>query len=66
MKKKHYCGNFRGFDIWQYGQMIGNNWYGIFYATKKINGRNRKIKDSEFSSWEQLKERIKDYFITQY
>lgn len=58
--KKHYCGRYRGLDIYQVGQMIGSNWYGHFYAAKKRKKNYVKIKNSESPSWEKLKERIKD------
>ena len=58
--KKHYCGIYRGLKIYQVGQMIGNNWYGYFYAAKKSKKNYVKIKESESKSFEQLKERIKD------
>ena len=57
---KRCCGFFRGLKIFQVGQMIGNNWYGHFYAAKKRGSRYMKIKDSESNTWEQLKQRIKD------
>ena len=31
--RKHYCGTYKGFKVWQYGCMIGSNWYGDFYIT---------------------------------
>lgn len=58
--KKHYCGRYRGLDICQVGQMIGNNWYGHWYAAKKRNKRYVKIKESESKTFEELKQRIKD------
>ena len=58
--KKYYCGRFRGLDIYQVGQMIGNNFYGYFYAAKKRKKNFVKIKDSESKTWEDLKQRIKD------
>ena len=58
--KKHYCGRYKGIDVWQCGQMIGDNWYGTFYVTirKGKSGRRMKVKDSECRSWESLKEYI--------
>lgn len=53
--KKHYCGTYKGYGIWQLGQFIGSNWYGTFYATKKIKVRSRKVENSEHRSLEALK-----------
>lgn len=57
---KYYCGLYRGLKIYQMGHMIGNHWYGHFYAAKKHKSRYIKIKESESKTFEQLKERIKD------
>lgn len=54
--KKHYCGRYKGFDIYQVGQIIGNNWYGTFYAYKKVDVRSKKV--YEASSLEELKKYI--------
>ena len=56
--KKSCCGRYKGVYVWQLGCMIGNGWYGTFYCTKKKNGRNYKVKDSECRSLEALKEYI--------
>ena len=55
--KKHYCGRYKGIDIWQYGCMIGNNWYGDFYVTipRGTTKRNMKVKDSVCRSLEAVK-----------
>lgn len=58
--KKRCIGFYKGLKIYQVGQMIGNNWYGTFYAAKKRGSRYMKIKDSDSNTWEKLKERIKD------
>jgi predicted DNA-binding transcriptional regulator len=57
--KKHYCGIYKGLKIYQDGEVIGFNWYGFFYATKKRKKNYMKIKDSESKTFEQLKEKIK-------
>jgi hypothetical protein len=54
-EKKHYCGTYKGVKVWQFGCMIGNNWYGVFYCTKEKNGRNYKVKDSECHSLDAVK-----------
>ena len=58
--KKHYCGMYKGLNIYQEGQFIGSNWYGTFYATKKRKKNYVKIKDSESRTFEELKRKIKD------
>ena len=57
---KYYCGFYRGLKIYQDGEVIGNNWYGYFYAAKKRKKNFVKIKDSESKTFEELKQRIKD------
>lgn len=59
--KKHYCGKYKGIDVWQLGCMIGNNWYGTFYCTRRKNGRNYKVNDSECRSLDRLKEYINNH-----
>ena len=61
--KKHYCGTYKGVKVWQYGCMIGNNWYGDFYITQEKNGRNYKVKDSVRRSWEDLKKYINEVWL---
>jgi hypothetical protein len=58
--KKHYCGRYKGIDVWQYGSMIGNNWYGEFYITipKGKTKRNMKVKDSVCRSLDAVKDYI--------
>ena len=55
--KKHYCGRYKGIDVWQYGCMIGNNWYGDFYVTipRGTTKRSMKVKDSVCRSLEAVK-----------
>lgn len=55
--KKHYCGRYKGIDVWQVGQIIGNNWYGDFYVTipRGVTKRNTKVKDSVCRSLEAVK-----------
>ena len=62
--RKHYCGRYRGVDIWQYGCMIGNNWYGVFYATEKRgkSQRRMKVKDSERNTFEEVKQYIDKHY----
>ena len=61
--KKSYCGKYKGIDIWQYGSMIGNNWYGDFYVTipRGATKRNMKVKDSVCRSLEAVKEYIDNH-----
>jgi len=61
--QKHYCGTYKGIDVWQYGCMIGNNWYGDFYVTipKGATKRNMKVKDSVCRSLEAVKEYINNH-----
>lgn len=61
--KKHYCGTYKGVKVWQYGCMIGNNWYGDFYITQEKNGRNYKVKDSVRRSLEDLKKYINEVWL---
>lgn len=58
--RKHYCGLYRGLRIYQEGEIIGTNWYGIYYAARKKNERYFKIKDSESKTFEELRQKIKD------
>lgn len=59
--KKTYCGTYKGICVWQFGCMIGNSWYGKFYCSKRKNGRNYKVKDSECRSLEEIKEYINNH-----
>lgn len=61
--KKTYCGTYKGVKVWQYGCIIGNNWYGDFYITQEKNGRNYKVKDSVRRSWEDLKKYINEVWL---
>lgn len=63
--KKHYCGTYKGVKVWQYGCIIGSNWYGDFYITQEKNGRNYKVKDSVRRSWEDLKKYIDEVYLRQ-
>ena len=58
--KKSYCGKYKGIDVWQYGCMIGNNWYGDFYVTvpRGKSRRNMKIEESTCRSLKAVKEYI--------
>jgi len=58
--KKSYCGRYKGIDVWQYGCMIGNNWYGDFYVTvpRGKSRRNMKIEESTCRSLKAVKEYI--------
>ena len=55
--KKTYCGRYKGINVWQYGCMIGNNWYGDFYVTipRGKSKRQMKVKDSVCKSLSELK-----------
>ena len=59
-EKKHYCGKYKGIDVWQYGMMIGNNWYGDFYVTvpRGKSRRYMKVNDSVCRSLEALKDYV--------
>ena len=48
MKRKKFCGRYRGIEIYTFGQMIGNYWYGNYYAVVRRGKSNRrmKVKDS--------------------
>lgn len=61
--KKTYCGTYKGVKVWQYGCMIGNNWYGDFYITQEKNGRNYKVKDSVRRSLDALKKYIDEVWL---
>ena len=56
--KKQYCGMYKGYKVYAVGCMIGNNWYGTYYAAKLCNTRYVKDKQSERSSMDDLKEYI--------
>ena len=58
--QKHYCGKYKGIDVWQYGQIIGSNWYGEFYITvpRGKTRRNMKVKDSVCRSLGSIKDYI--------
>lgn len=45
--KKSYCGRYRGVDVYANGQMIGNNWYGEYYAVIKRGASKRRMKIKE-------------------
>ena len=55
--KKTYCGRYKGINVWQYGCMIGNGWYGDFYVTipRGKSKRQMKVKDSVCKSLSELK-----------
>lgn len=59
-EKKHYCGKYKGIDVWQYGMMIGNGWYGDFYVTvpRGKSRRYMKVNDSVCRSLEVLKDYV--------
>lgn len=56
--KKYYCGKYKGYKVYQVGELIGNNFYGYFYAAKLVNVRYKKDKQSERKTLEELKEYI--------
>jgi hypothetical protein len=58
--KKTYCGRYKGINVWQYGCMIGNNWYGDFYVTipRGKSKRQMKVKDSVCKSLSELKQYV--------
>ena len=58
--RKHYCGIYKGLRIYQEGEVIGFNWYGIFYAAKKRKKNYVRINDSESRTFEEVKRKIKD------
>ena len=60
MDKKTYCGTYKGINVWQYGCMIGNNWYGDFYVTipRGESKRQMKVKDSVCKSLCELKQYV--------
>lgn len=64
-EKKHYCGKYKGVDVWQYGMMIGNGWYGDFYITEKRGKcqRDYKVQDSVHRSLEALKKWIDEVWL---
>ena len=62
--KKHYCGKYKGIDVWQSGMMIGNGWYGDFYVTvpRGKSRRGMKVKDSVCRSIDALKDYVNKHF----
>ena len=55
---KKYCGTYKGFRIYAVGEIIGSNWYGDYYASRKRKKNYVKIVGSECSTWGCLKARI--------
>lgn len=55
--KKTYIGRYKGIDVWGYGCMIGNNWYGDYYITipRGKSKRRMKVKNSISKSIEEVK-----------
>lgn len=58
MDKKYYCGKYKGYKVFQVGEMIGNNFYGYFYAAKLCNKNYIKDKQSERNTLKELEEYI--------
>lgn len=58
--RKTCCGKYKGFMVWGYGCMIGNNWYGDYYITipRGKTKRQMKVKDSVCRSIESLKDYV--------
>ena len=42
--KETYCGSYKGIGVYQYGSMIGNNWYGEFYCRVPRGKTKRNMK----------------------
>ena len=65
MTRKHYCGTYKGISVWQEGEMIGSSWYGTFFITEErgMSKRRFRVKDSEHSSWDALKEWINKCYL---
>jgi len=63
--KKTYCGKYKGVHVYQYGCMIGNGWYGEFYAAtaRGKSGRIMKVRGSTRKSLDELKEYIDKHFV---
>jgi hypothetical protein len=61
--KKVYSGRYKGIDVWAYGCMIGNNWYGDYYVTipRGKTKRRMKVKDSVCRSVEDIKKYIDEH-----
>ena len=59
-ENKSFCCKYKGIDVWQYGMMIGNGWYGDFYVTvpRGKSRRDMKVKDSVCRSLKAVKEYI--------
>lgn len=58
---KHYCGTYKGYKVYQEGQMIGNGFYGKFYASQKKGERYCKLKNSVCDSVEEIKKYIENH-----
>jgi hypothetical protein len=58
--RKTYCGTYKGFRVYGFGCMIGNNWYGDYYITipRGESKRQMKVKDSVCRSIEALKQYV--------
>lgn len=48
-------GNYKGYKVYQDGEIIGHNWYGEFFCKELKNGRYYKVKGSVCKSLETLK-----------
>lgn len=44
MGRKTFCGRYRGIEIHTFGRMIGNNWYGDYYAVVRRGKSNRRMR----------------------
>lgn len=54
-EKKISVGHYHRIAIIGCGDMIGNEWYGKYYACKTIKGRKYAIKESASSNIEDVK-----------
>lgn len=64
--KKTYIGRYKGIDVWGYGCMIGNNWYGEYYVTipRGKTMRRMKVKNSVRKCIEDVKRYIDENLET--
>lgn len=62
-REKHYLGEYKGYRVFQVGNMIGNNFYGTFFAARKkrLHTRWRIVKESERKTLGELKKWISEH-----
>ena len=62
--KKTYCGNYKGFEVWGCGKVIGTNWYSDYYITipRGKSRRQMMVKDSICRTIDALKAYVDKHY----